>query len=147
MKQQCHMASRSVSWVIVGGGLIFFLRTGADGAALLLPVIALLFPWTYVRFFPAVSRYMGYGRVDDQPAQAVGQVPAKVTLYTALGCPFCPLVKQRLLALQAQMGFELEEVDVTLKPNLLIVKGIRSVPVRWESNEWLDAPPASNWRS
>jgi glutaredoxin len=55
--------------------------------------------------------------------------PAEVRLYTALGCPFCPVVKQRLIALSDQMSFPLKEIDVTLKPSLLAAKGIRAVPV------------------
>lgn len=71
-----------------------------------------------------------------------------MTLYTAVGCPFCPLVKQRLLALQVQMGFELEEVDVTLKPDLLIAKGIRAVPVvEVGEQRVVGSPRASNWRA
>ena len=53
----------------------------------------------------------------------------KVVLYTALGCPFCPLIEQRLEDLRKQMGFTLEKIDVTLRPDLLTAKGIRSVPV------------------
>mgnify|MGYP005848395887 CR=1 FL=1 len=49
--------------------------------------------------------------------------------YTALGCPFCPVVKRRLLALQSQLGFELTELDVTARPGLVTAKGIMSVPV------------------
>jgi len=33
------------------------------------------------------------------------------------------------MALREQMEFSLEEVDVTLKPGVLIAKGIRAVPV------------------
>jgi predicted DsbA family dithiol-disulfide isomerase len=52
-----------------------------------------------------------------------------VTLYTALGCPFCPLIENRITELQKQMGFSLDKIDVTLRPDLLASKGIRSVPV------------------
>jgi hypothetical protein len=33
------------------------------------------------------------------------------------------------MTLREQMNFSLEEVDVTLKPGVLIAKGIRAVPV------------------
>jgi len=39
--------------------------------------------------------------------------------------------------LQKQMGFTLKKIDVTLKPNLLANKGIRSVPVVEVGNEHL----------
>ena len=37
-------------------------------------------------------------------------------------------MEQRLRELQAEMGFSMEKIDVTLRPELLISKGIRSVP-------------------
>jgi len=123
------MAFIYLSWVILVGVLVFFLLQGNYPLALVWLVVALLGQWAYIRAFPSISRYIGYGRVDDRPAEVLERAPVKVTLYTALGCPFCPLVKQRLLALQAEMGFDLHEVDVTLKPDLLIAKGIRAVPV------------------
>jgi len=41
----------------------------------------------------------------------------------------CPIVEKRLAELQKKMGFELTEIDVTLKPEILIKKGIRALPV------------------
>jgi len=123
------MAFIYLSWAILVAGLVFFALKGDYAFVGLWLVVAPLALWAYIRFFPAISLYIGYGRVDDQSPQAVSQVHAKVTLYTALGCPFCPMVKRRLLALQTEMGFNLEEVDVTLKPDLLIAKGIHAVPV------------------
>ena len=52
-----------------------------------------------------------------------------VTYYSFLGCPFCPIVLQRLLALQKNMGFALTQIDITLKPQLLASKHIQSVPM------------------
>jgi glutaredoxin len=118
-----------LSWAIYLGGLGFFASRGDVLFAVLwlfwLPIVQ----WAYIRVFPRVSRYLGYGRVDDQQAEAAGHAPIKVTLYTALGCPFCPIVEKRLEALRKEMGFTLEKVDVTLRPNLLTSKGIYSVPV------------------
>jgi len=71
---------------------------------------------------------MGYGRITDEPARTVAPAPVKVTLYTALGCPFCPLLEQRIESLQKTMNFSLGKIDVTLRPDLLASKGIRSVP-------------------
>jgi predicted DsbA family dithiol-disulfide isomerase len=88
-----------------------------------------LFEWLYIHKFPSLSRSMGYGPIVDEGAPAAGRAPVKVVLYTALGCPFCPLIEQRLEDLRRQMGFALEKIDVTLRPDLLAAKGIRSVPV------------------
>jgi len=52
-----------------------------------------------------------------------------VTLYTANVCPFCPIIKRRLAELQRHNRFEIEEVDVTFRPEIIRAKGLRSVPV------------------
>ena len=85
--------------------------------------------WGPVRVLPRISSLMGYGGVEDQQAPSVAHAPVRVTLYTALGCPFCPLIERRLEALQKSMGFDLEKVAVTLRPELVTSKGLRSVPV------------------
>jgi glutaredoxin len=129
VKQQCYLAMIYLNWIVLAGGLGFFIFKGFYVLALAWLALLPLAMWAYIRVFPSLSQFMGYGRVDDQPAQRLGRVPTKVTLYTALGCPFCPVVKRRLMALREQMEFSLEEVDVTLDPGLLIAKGIRAVPV------------------
>ena len=50
-------------------------------------------------------------------------------LLYLFSCPFCPIVLARLQALQKHMGFTLKMIDVTLNPQTLVTKGIRSVPV------------------
>jgi glutaredoxin len=129
MKQQCPMAFIYMTWGIIVFGFIALALVGNYTSAVSLVVFGLLALWLYVRYFPAISRYIGYGRVDDRAAREMQRTPAHVVLYTAFGCPFCPLVKDRLLKLKTKMGFDLEEVDVTLKPNLLIAKGISAVPI------------------
>jgi len=129
VKQQCYLAMIYLNWIVLAGVLGFFIFKGFYVLALAWLALVPLAMWAYIRVFPSLSQFMGYGRVDDQPAQRLGRVPTKVTLYTALGCPFCPVVKRRLMALREQMEFSLEEVDVTLDPGLLIAKGIRAVPV------------------
>jgi glutaredoxin len=129
VKQQCYLAMIYLNWIVLVGGLGLFLFRGFYVFALLWLALIPLAMWAYIRVFPSISQLMGYGRIDDQPAQSVVRVPTKVTLYTALGCPFCPLVKRRLMALRERMDFSLEEIDVTLKPGVLIAKGIRAVPV------------------
>jgi len=140
MKQQCHIGVVYGSWLVLIGGLIFYLMRGNVLQAVLWVGFIALFLWLYVRYFPSLSRFMGYGSVADQPAKDVRLSKGKVVLYTGIGCPFCPLVKRRLSELQSKMGFELSEIDVTLKPDVLIAKGIRALPVvevaeaRWVGN-------------
>ena len=129
MKQQCYLAMIYLNWIVVAGGLGFFAFKGLYVYALLWLALIPVAMWAYIRVFPSISQVMGYGRIDDQPAQRLERVPTKVRLYTALGCPFCPMVKRRLMALQERMDFTLEEIDVTLKPGVLFAKGIRAVPV------------------
>jgi hypothetical protein len=129
MKQQCHMTFIYLSWLIYVAGLVYLVLGRDYPLALSWLIFVPLVQWTYVRYFPSLSRYMGYGRLVDEPTQNTSQASVKVTLYVGLGCPFCPVIRQRLLALQDRMGFQLEEVDVTLRPQLLIDKGIRAVPV------------------
>jgi glutaredoxin len=129
MKQQCYVAAIYLNWIVLAAGLVFLFSARLYFFALAWIVALPLALWGYVRVFPSISQAMGYGRMDDKPCGAVSPVYGEVRLYTALGCPFCPVVKQRLLALAAEMGFTLTEIDVTLKPGLLAAKGIRAVPV------------------
>jgi CBS domain-containing protein len=46
-------------------------------------------------------------------------------------------VLQRLEALQREMDFTLEKIDVTLKPQILVSKGISAVPVVEVGNDRL----------
>src|SRR5581483_3383145 len=130
-KQRCLLVNvygSAFFFVLVVAALLWFHQPAmAIGALIALP----LGEWLYVRQFPRISRSMGYGDVSDRPAAAPPRVAAGpgVTIYTAIGCPFCPLVEQRLEALQKSMGFPFEKIDVTLRPALLASKGIRSVPV------------------
>src|SRR5450631_597969 len=99
MKQQCHISMIYLSWVIYLGGLAAsaWYSYWALGAVLLVTVPVI--QWLYIRKFPSLSASMGYGCITDEPARAVSPTPGKVTLYTALGCPFCPLIEQRLESL------------------------------------------------
>ena len=144
MKQQCNIAFIYGSWFILLGGFVFYLIQGNVLQAVLWVAFIALFLWLYVRYFPSVSRFMGYGSVADQKATNARPTRARVTFYTGLGCPFCPLVKRRLHELQSTMGFQLSEIDITLKPDVLIAKGIRALPVvevadaRWIGNATSD---------
>jgi glutaredoxin len=123
------MAVIYLNWLVLAAGLVFFVIKGHYAFALLWLVLIPLAMWVYIRIFPSISPAMGYGRIDDQPARNPQHAPTKVTLYTALGCPFCPVVKRRLTALRQTMEFTLEEIDVTFKPGILMEKGIRAVPL------------------
>lgn len=129
MKQQCHIFFVYGSWLLLICGAVFQLIYGNVIQAVVWVFFVGLFLWLYVRYFPSLSRFMGYGSVADQPAKEIPPSEASVILYTGVGCPFCPLVKRRLSELQSKMGFTLTEIDVTLRPDLLIAKGIRALPV------------------
>ena len=92
-------------------------------------VIVPCLKWASVRFFPRISKWRGYGSVEDKLPTRVEKARVEVTFYSLLGCPFCPIVSQRLEALQREMNFGLTKIDLTLKPQLAAEKGIRSVPV------------------
>jgi len=64
----------------------------------------------------------------DEGAEAAGNAPVKVVLYTALGCPSAPSSSSAGRTAAAD-GVHTGEIDVTLRPDLLAAKGIRSVPV------------------
>lgn len=85
--------------------------------------------WGYIRVFPRISQILGYGPVSDVTATITPQSNQTVTMYGSLACPFCPIVERRLRDLEEKMGFEFKYVDVTLKPELVLGKNIRSVPV------------------
>ncbi len=129
MPQQCPMPFLYMSWALYLAGLIYLPLRGQYGLALLWALAVPVGVWAYVRAFPRLSEYLGYGRVDDAPASPAAAARKAVKMYGSLGCPFCPIVRSRLEALRAQMGFELEYVDVTARPAVLASKGIKSVPV------------------
>ena len=128
LKQKCPLAFVVFAW----GLYLLMVPVFAVGRQWLLLgtwiVLAPALMWLYVRGFARISPLMGYGSVADAPA-APATAPVDVTLYTALGCPFCPIVRRRLLELEPQMGFRLRQIDVTARPDLLTRKGVWSVPV------------------
>jgi hypothetical protein len=42
----------------------------------------------------------------------------RITLYTKTDCELCRAAKATLLALQSELGFELDEIDITTEPTL-----------------------------
>jgi glutaredoxin len=131
MEQRCYLWSIWLTWAgLPLLGLVVALQRGLLAGVIVLAVGALAQVY-YIRLFPSLSRSLGYGSVDDVPARAPVPPPApvRVTLYTANVCPFCPILKRRLAALREQMRFEIDEVDVTFRPEIIRSKGLRSVPV------------------
>ena len=129
LPQECPLAFLYLTCALYVAGLIYFPIRGdyvLAGAWLVAFPLAL---WGYVRVFPSISQFLGYGRVDDIAGSGPSESTQTVTMYSSLGCPFCPIVEERLRALKEEMGFELRHVDVTLKPALARAKKIRSVPV------------------
>ena len=130
MKQKCSMWLIYVNWVVYLGGLMYLVGIGNDLVAAIWLLLLPLGMRAYTRLFPMISTYLGYGDVSDKRTRGIiyPQVKTKVQFYTAAGCPFCPLVDERLTRLQRQMGFELETVHVTYRPEL-VARGISAVPV------------------
>lgn len=134
-EQQCNVAGLALSWIAYAAGLAYFSYQRQWDAALLWMVGVLCLRWALFRFFPRISRFLGYGPIVDRfapipPAHAGPRAtPVDVNFYSFFSCPFCPIVLGRLHALQKQMGFTLKTFDVTLNPGALLKKGIRSVPV------------------
>ena len=51
-----------------------------------------------------------------------------VTLYTLHDCPFCSQVQERLLSLQQELEFQLETVDLSVRPAEAKKHGVQAVP-------------------
>jgi glutaredoxin len=128
-KQECPLVVLYAAGGLYIAMLIYTLITREYLSAAVVLVLTPALWWGVRRYIAVLSRWFGYGRIDDQLPTAVRPSLTQVTLYTAAGCLFCPIVKQRLAALQPQMHFELEVVDVTLRPDILLAKGYASVPV------------------
>ena len=128
-RQYCSVSGLYRIWIAYGAGLVIFAWIGNWRAMLLWSVLVPLGKLVQLRFFPRFSSLLGYGPIarDILPA-STGTGSAAVTYYSAIGCPFCPIVLSRLEALRAVMHFRLEKVNVSLHPRLAASQGIRSVP-------------------
>lgn len=127
--QQCSVRTLYRPWLAYAAGLIAFTALGNWVGLAVCTAAVPLGKWVEIRAFRHLSPLFGYGRVDDRLPSSVQKTSAAVTLYQAMGCPFCPMVLERLRALQPGMGFKLDVVDVTLHPKTLERFGVRSVPV------------------
>jgi thiol-disulfide isomerase/thioredoxin len=134
-KQQCNVVGLALGWIGYVVGMGYFTYQHQWLVALMWMAGMPALRWTLYHFFPSISRFLGYGRIADAfssiaPVRVNPQTaPVAVNFYSFFSCPFCPIVLARLQALQKQMGFVLQVIDVTLKPQTLMTKGIRSVPV------------------
>ncbi|NOZ75757.1 MAG: hypothetical protein GXO90_10390 [FCB group bacterium] len=139
MKQECLLPFVWLTWL---GLPVLALILGLSQswlAAVFVLLVGVVVQIAYIRWFPRISRWIGYGSVNDVPAEhtLLSTTAPKVILYTANVCPFCPIVRRRLIELKQQMSFELDEVDVTFKPQIVLQKGLRSVPVIEAGNRFL----------
>lgn len=131
MKQECPLVNVWLTWLGLPALALAMGLLQAWWAGIFVLLIGVLAQILYVKIFPRISHLLGYGSVENVQASVppeVGTV-ARVVLYTANVCPFCPIVKRRLVELQRNLGFEFEEKDVTFRQDLIREKGLRSVPV------------------
>ena len=133
-QQQCNVVGLALSWIGYAAGLGYFSYQREWVAGLLWLICIPSLRWVLFHFFPYISRFLGYGSIVDKfaripPRHADSPAPVAVNFYSFFSCPFCPIVLARLQALQKQTTFTLNTFDVTLKPQMLMTKGIRSVPV------------------
>lgn len=129
MEQRCTILNLYLNWTLIIGGATYFLLTERFFYLAVWVIGAPLFQLAYVSVFPRLSHALGYGSVEDEAADAPSAARVQVTLYTAVGCPFCPIIEERLEALKPAMGFTLSKVDITMRPGLLAAKKITGVPV------------------
>ena len=125
----CTMWSLYVPLLAYVFGLALFVYSRNVLGVVLWLVVAPCLKWAYIGLFPRISHLRGYVHVEDKVPAHTSKSQALVNYYSFVGCPFCPIMERRLEALRKEMGFTLNRIDVTLKPQVLIAKGIRSVPV------------------
>ncbi|MGH9686373.1 MAG: glutaredoxin family protein [Candidatus Acidiferrales bacterium] len=132
-KQQCTLASLYfqlfIPAVLYVGGLAYLVYRRNWLELFLWLVLLPCVRWLGLRISPLTSEWRGYGSVADKLASSVSKAHVEVTAYFHNGCPFCPILKRRLEALQKEMGFTLKEIDLTLQPRIAANRGIKSVPV------------------
>jgi glutaredoxin len=130
-RQHCNLWKVWASWVVLAGIVAYIAMVTGPLLAAVLAATALVAQVVYVRMFPAISKWLGYGSVEDVAASSPpgSSTPRRVVFYAARACPFCPIVRRRLRDLAADMRLEVEEVDVTFRPDIVRRKGFRAVPV------------------
>lgn len=133
MRQQCTLTSLYIAVlgfsILYAGGAVYLAFTRNWPALLGWLVLLPCARWAGLRLSPYTSRLRGQELVEDKLPAAVNKAHVEVVFYTHNGCPFCPIVKRRLDALQKEMGFSLTKIDLSFTPQLAASKGIQSVPV------------------
>ena len=128
-RQFCSVPGLYRIWGAYAVGIAVLAVTVHWIGLVLFAVLVPLGKFAQIRYYRRLSRLFGYGKVaEDVLPQRTATAPRVVTFYSAMGCPFCPIVLERLEALQPKMGFTLERVNLSLHPRLASSKGIRSVP-------------------
>ena len=132
-KQQCTLTSLYfgvvVFAILYAGGVAYYAYKGNWPVVLSWLVLLPCARWAALRLSPLTAKWRGPGPVDDKLPSSVNRAHVEVAFYSHNGCPFRPIVKRRLEALQREMDFTLTKIDVSFKPQLAASKGIRSVPV------------------
>jgi len=132
-KQQCTLTNLYfgvlIFAILYAAGVIFYARKGNWPVLLFWLVLLPGLRWVGLRLSPATSKWRGQGSIEDKVPSSVNKAHVEVAFYSHNGCPFCPIVKRRLEALQREMEFTLTNIDLTFKPQVAASKGIRSVPV------------------
>src|SRR5262245_38624106 len=132
-KQQCSVVGLALGWIAYAAGIAYFTYQHEWPVAALWIVGMPALRWTLYHSFPRITRVLGYGPIADTvPSPPTWHSNAQaasvaVNFYSFFSCPFCPIVLARLQALHVHMGFTLRIIDVTLKPQTLLAKGIKSV--------------------
>jgi len=133
VKQQCALPKLYLGAlmfaILYAGGVVFFALRGSWPVVLLWLVLLPCARWVGLRLSPFTSKWRGLGSVDDKLPPTVNKAHVEVAFYSHNGCPFCPIVKRRLEALQKEMDFTFTGIDLSFKPQLAASKGIQSVPV------------------
>ena len=132
-KQQCTLTNLYSSVVIFAilyaVGVVFYFYKGNWPVLLSWLVLLPCARWLSLRLSPLTSKWRGQGSIDDKLPSSVNKAHVEVAFYSHNGCPFCPIVKRRLEALQREMDFRLTKIDLSFRPQVAATKGIRSVPV------------------
>jgi hypothetical protein len=128
-RQFCSVAGLYRIWGAYAVGITILAVATNWLGLILFAVLVPLGKFAQIRYYRRLSPLFGYGTLaQDVQAQTTGSAPRVVTFYSAMGCPFCPIVLKRLEALQPKMGFTLERVNLSVHPRFAISKGILSVP-------------------
>jgi hypothetical protein len=90
--QQCNVLALALGWLGYFGGIIYFVYQRSWIVGALFVVLIPCVRWVLFHFFPTLSRFLGYGRVDDQFPESTNTSRVVVTFYSFFSCPFCPIV-------------------------------------------------------